>query len=280
MYANPLSALLSIAALAVTLATPPPAAQADDAAPTVSILVLKEHGVGSPALAQPYLNRFVDLAGQKNQWASQKGVYFTGRVAAEAFIESQKPQYGILSLGAFLALKEKYHYDVVGQVAVTLVGGRQYYLISKTATDVAGCKGKTLASDHTDDSRFIEKVVFGGAFKLSDFQLVQTQRPLQTITKVLSGDAVCALVDDAQIAELSHLDGSASIHRVWQSEELPPMAVVAFPNASKAARQRFKDSLPALCRDEARNVCAEVGIIDLIATGDTAYAGVMQAYAK
>jgi len=272
-----LRVVLLITALALA---PAPAAWAEEGPGHVAILVLKEHGVGSAALAQPYLDRFVASAAQTNQWRSAKGQYVTNRAAAEAFIESQKSHYAILSLGAFLALKDKYHYDVIGQVAVKLAGGRRYFLISKDAVDLAGCRGKALASDHLDDERFIEKVVFGGEFKLGDFKLVQTQRPLQTITKVLSGQAVCALVDDAQLAELPHLEGAQEIHKVWKSAELPPMPVVAFPSASKSERLRFQESLPTLCHDGGEAACAEVGIVDLKATPDADYQAVINAYAK
>lgn len=277
MYLISLRVVLLAAALAVVSAS---GARAGEAPGAVSILVLKEHGVGSPALAQPYLDRFVTSAAQKNQWPSAKGQYLTSRAGAEAFISSQQAHYAILSLGAFLAFQEKYHYDVVGQVAVKLAGGRRYYLISKSASHLDGCRGKTLASDHTDDVRFIEKVVFAGAVKLGDFQLVQTQRPLQTITKVLSGAAVCALIDDAQLAELPHLEGAQDIGTVWKSAELPPMPVVAFPSASKAERLRFQESLPALCRNGGESACAEVGIVDLKATEDAEYQAVINAYAK
>lgn len=268
-----------IALLAIATAPAVRAGEGDDAG-HVSILVLKEHGVGSAALAQPYLDRFVASAAHKNQWTSARGQYLTGRAAAETFIDSQKPHYAILSLGAFLGFQDKYHYDVVGQVAVKLAGGRRYYLVSKSAVDLDGCRGKTLSSDHTDDVRFIEKVVFGGAFKLGDFQLIQTQRPLQTITKVLAGDAVCALIDDAQLAELPHLEGAQDMHKVWKSAELPPMPVVAFANASKVERLRFQESLPTLCHNGGESACAEVGIVDLSATGDADYHAVISAYAK
>jgi len=273
---------LLLAALAVPsapAALAQPAAQAS-LAETISIVVLKEHGVGSAALAQPYLDRFVASVAQKNQWPSANGQYVTSRNAASAIIDSQHSHYAILSLGAFLGLRGKYHYDVVGQVSVTLAGGRRYFLISKSASDLAGCRGKTLASDHTDDPPFIEKVVFGGALKLSDFQLIQTQRPLQTITKVVGGQAVCALIDDAQLAELPHLEGAQDLRQVWKSNELPPMPVVAFPNASKAERVRFQESLPTLCHNGGESACAEVGIVDLRATGDADYKAVIDAYAK
>jgi phosphonate ABC transporter substrate-binding protein len=267
-----------IAAVAAAIGSPPRPAQAD--VEGIEILVLKEHGVGSATLVQPYLDRFIASAAEENDWADAKGQYYNNRAAAEAFIQSHSPHYGIFSLPAFLAFQGKYKLDIVGQVTVSLAGGRQYFLISKTATDLAGCKGKTMASDHTDDPRFIERIVADGAFKLADFTVLQTQRPLQTIKKVITDEAVCALVDEAQLAELPHIEGADGTHAVWKSSELPQMVVAAFPSASEAERKRFQEHLGDLCEDERQSICAEVGIVSLKAASPADYAAVMAAYGK
>jgi len=269
---------LALAAVCVSLLEFPSILGADTG--MVGILVLKEHGVGSPTLVQPYLDRFVAIAAEENDWRNAKGQYYNNRRAAEVFIQTHRPHYGIFSLPAFLALRKKYDLAVVGQVAVSLAGGRQYYLISKGAADLNGCKGKTVASDHTDDARFIERVVAQGKFTLADFKLVQTQRPLQTIKKVMNDEAVCALIDDAQLAELPHLGGGNGLRTVWKSAELPPMAVAAFPAAPTAERKGFQAHLGNLCDNDGQSVCAEVGIVSLKAAGAADYAAVVTAYGK
>ncbi len=257
-----------------------PSVRAQAVTPGVEILVLKEHGVGSPSVAQPYLDRFVAIAAEENGWTDAKGAYYSNRGAGEKFIQTHHPHYGIFSLPAFLALQATYHLQVIGEVAVSLAGGRQYYLISKSAADLATCKGKPVASDHTDDTRFIERVVAAGSFTLADFTLIRTQRPLQTIKKVMSGEAVCALIDDAQRAELAHLEGGDGLRTVWTSAELPPMVVAAFPVAPDAERKRFQEHLANLCDNEAQPICAEVGIVSLKTAGPAEYAAVLAAYGK
>lgn len=269
---------LVAAAFAFLLQAAPVTAQAEPA--VVWILVVKEHGVGSPTLVQPYLDRFVAIAAEQNGWADAKGQYYNNRNAAEAFIQTHHPHYGIFSLPAFLALQVKYKLEVIGQVASSLVGGRQYYLISKSAVDFAGCKGKTVASDHTDDPRFVERVVAARKFTLADFTVSQTQRPLQTIKRVINGEAACALIDDAQLAELPHLEGADGLRTVWQSAELPPMVVAAFSAASADERKRFQENLTKLCDNEAQSACAEVGIVSLKAASAADYAAVVAAYGK
>jgi hypothetical protein len=267
-----------VVAFVLLLEPPPISAQRDGAG--VGILVVKEHGVGSSSLAQPYLDRFVAIAAEENGWTDAKGQYYNNRSAAEAFIQTHSPHYGIFSLPAFLALRAKYKLEVIGQVAVSLAGGRRYYLISRGAADLAGCKGKSLASDHTDDARFIERVVAGGRFTLVDFSVVQTQRPLQTIKKAIDGEVACALIDDAQFAELPHIDGADGLRAVWQSAELPPMAVTAFQVAPESERKRFQEHLGNLCDNEGQSACAEVGISSLKAADATDYAAVIAAYGE
>ena len=224
-------------------AAPPALARTADVAQapdgTVHVLVIKEQGVGSAAQAQPYVDKLVAAAGKANGWAATAGKFATNREAAEEYIHSADPHYGIMSLAAFLALRGKHKLEVMGKAEVTQANGVEYHIISKTAADLAGCKGKTLASNHVDDVRFAEKVISGGKFVLADFTLVATKRPVQTIKKVIAGEAECALVDDAQFAELGKIEGSAGIRSVWKSDKLPPMVVVAFPSAPAPERATF-----------------------------------------
>jgi len=264
-----------LTALATAVPTP---AQADGG--SVGILVLKEHGVGTAAQAQPYLDKFVATAARQNGWASAKGSYQTTRTGADKFVQSDAPHYGIFSVGAFLGLQSKYNLEVIGQVSVARAGGQQYHLISKSAADLAGCQGKTLASDHADDPKFIDKVVSGGKWKLGDFTLVATTRPLQTIKKVIGDEAVCALIDDAQFAELAQIQGAGGVKSIWSSDKLPPMVMAAFPSAPAAEKKTFQGSLSKLCDGEGKAACSEVGIQSIKVAGAADYAAVVAAYGK
>jgi hypothetical protein len=269
-----LSRLLGIAWLAAALVGP--AAHAADG--PVRLFVLREHGVSSATVAQPYLDKFVALAAAKNGWPGGQGSYLASRAAAAEFIRTAHPHYAILSLAAFLALRASHGLDPLGQVALSLPGGRRYALVSRDAADLAGCRGKPLASDHAADPRFVDRVVSGGAFALADFELVATRRPLQTIRALLDGQAVCALVDDAQLAELPKIPGAEGIRTVWTGAELPPMVVAAFPAASAEERETFRSNLVPLCDEEGKKICEEVGIVSLAPAAAADYAGVVAAY--
>jgi hypothetical protein len=268
---------LRIAALALiaVFAGTASGAHAGDA---VHILVLKEHGIGSSAQAQPHVDRFVELAAERNGWASAKGKYVTRRARAEKYISSSNPHYGILSLGAFLAMRSPHNMSVVGLAEVATAGGRRYHLVSKNAGDLGGCKGKTLATNHAEDAKFIDKVVAGGSFTLGDFDVVKTRRPVQTIKAVVRDKAVCALIDDAQMAAVANVSGAEGVKSVWKSELLPPMPVVAFPSAPASEKAAFRGKLGTLCKGKGRRACKRVGLSKIEETTESTYAGVIAAY--
>ncbi len=253
-------------------------AQAGDG--TVHVLIIKEQGVGSAAQAQPYVDKLVGAAGMVNKWTATEGKFATTREAAEEYIHTADPHFGIMTLPAFLALRGKHQLEVVGKADVSVGNGQEYHVISKTQTDLAGCKGKTLASNHVEDVRFAEKVLGRGQFTLADFTLVPTKRPVQTIKKVVAGEAECALIDDAQFAELGKIEGTAGIKSVWKSDKLPPMVVVAFPSAPALERSTFKAALPKVCVGASKAACGEVGIKNLAAADVSEYQNVITAYGR
>ena len=270
---RPILATLATAALVSV-------AGASHAADDVKLIVLKERGVGTSAQAQPFVDKFVAIAKQKLGWTSAKGTYFTERKPAEAFVDAEKPQFGILSLASFLAMKEPRKLDTIGQVKVSRAGGQQYFLVSKSAGDQGVCKGAKLATDHAEDTKFIDRVVFNNTMKLADFKLDATKRPLQGLKAVIKGEAQCALIDDAQLAELANMEGGKDLKTVWKSDTLPPLAVVALPTATDKQKQAFKGSLSSLCDGDGKTVCKEIGIESLKPAGDDAYAQVLARYKK
>jgi hypothetical protein len=243
---------------------------------TVGVVVLKEHAVGSTSQAQPYLDKLMDITAKENGWAGAKGTFHTKRAPAEGAMKADNPHYAILSLAPFLAFREAYKLEPVGQAIVDGGGGLQYFVVSKTAVDLNGCKGKKLATDHADDARFIEKIVANGAFKLSDFTVDATTRPGQAGRKVAGGEAECALIDDAQLTDVAKVDGA--VKPVWSSAKLPPMVIVAFPSAPAAERTAFKASLPKLCTGAGQQICKEVGLTALKSGGEAEYQPLISRY--
>ncbi len=276
-FGNSLKAFsIGLSLLTVAAATPARAAEAD--ADAIDVLVLRENGSGSAATAQKFIDQVMVSVARVNGWPAAQGVYHTQRRAALAFIEAERPHFGILSLGAFLALRKPHKLDLLGKARIKGGGGEQYVIVSKSATDLAGCKGQTLATNHGEDAKFIDGVVAGGDFKLSDFKVVPTRRPLQTLKSVIRDEATCALIDDAQLAELSRQEGGAAVKPVWFSKTLPAMVVVAFPTAPAAEAKAFKANLSKVCQGEGKSACASAGIESLEAVDASALSSVIKAY--
>jgi hypothetical protein len=248
------------------------------AAASVAIVVVREHGVGAPTHAQQYLDEFIAATAKLNGWTAAAGKYHTRRSSAQKYIQSDRPHFGILSLGAFLALRKQHSMKVIGKVDVAGAGGRQYYIVSKNQKSLDGCKGKSLASDHADDVKFIERVVARGKFKLGDFELVATRRPVQTIKKVTRGEAECALIDDAQHGDLKGVEGGEDLRSVWSSAKLPPMVIVSFPRASAAETRRFRANLGRVCAGAGRDACRKTGMRALVPATEVEYRTVIKAY--
>lgn len=247
---------------------------------TVHILVLKENGVMSSAAAQPHMDQLVEVARAAMGWSKASGKLVTRRGVAQDYIKEKEPWYAMISLGAFLAMRQAQGFEVIGNVEVKNGGGRQYFIVSKSAADLAACKGKKLASNHAEDQKFINKVVSGGDFKLGDFDVVTTKRPVQTIKKAIDGDVECALIDDAQKAEMGHIDGGSSLKVAWSSKQLPAMPVVAFSSAPAADRAKFKSSLGSLCTGSGKSSCDQVGLLKMSSGDESAYKKVIKSYGE
>lgn len=266
---------IASAALIAALAVVPTAADAGD---QVNVLILEEHGVGSSSTAQEYVDKLIAHVATQNGWSSAAGKYLTSRSLAKQWIGANDPHYGIMSLAAFLDLRGNSKLEVIGSATVSGGGGRQYFVVSASEGTLAGCKGKTLGTDHGDDVRFIDKVVGRSDFSLSDFSVEDTRRPMKTVKAAARGEVACALIDDAQKASLAKVEGGAGLSVVWSSRELPPMAVVAFPAAPSAEKKAFEAKLSKVCSGDGASACKEVGLRSLSAASDADYAAVIADY--
>ncbi len=267
--------LLFVSALLCgALALPTPASAGE----RVKIVVVKENGSGSASQAQGFVDRLMGRVAEVSGFDGAEGKYETKRAAGESWAKSNGASFGILSLGAFLDMRTRTELEVIGKVDVSTAGGREYHIVSKEASSLAECRGKSLGTNHADDQRFMDKVVSGSDWDLGDFEVVDTRRPMKTLKAVAEGEVSCALIDDAQMKQLGRVDGGDAIKSVWKSKSLPPMVVVAFPAASSGAKASFKKNLGKVCDGDGATACKEVGIKALKGASSKDYAAVVKAY--
>ncbi|MGB1698787.1 MAG: PhnD/SsuA/transferrin family substrate-binding protein [Nannocystaceae bacterium] len=269
------SKALVLCALGAMFFVSPSASRASE---QTGIVILKEHAVGGTAQAQTFVDRLMARVQKIANLKGVRGVFYTNRARAMKWINAESPGFGIVSLAALLDFRDRYGLSVIGKAVVSQAGGRQYYMVSSSARSLDECKGSTLSSDHLDDVRFVEKIVAAGDFKVADFTQVPATRPVQTLKKVISGAANCALIDDAQLDYAKRLDGGSALHTVWKSKKLPPMAVVAFGPVDAKTRARFKKGLSKICSGGGEATCKEAGISSLSPASDADYAGLFRRY--
>lgn len=266
MTARPSSLAIALSCAAALLVPPVAvagAAQLEEVAQpegTVGFIVVRENGSGSASAAQSYLDALLTSLAKRAGWPAASGKYFTKRSKAKKFIEETKPSFGFFSFGAYLGMRKANGLTAMGVADANATGGAQYFVISKSAFTLDACKGKTLASNHADDARFVDVVVSGDAFDLADFELVETKRPVQTVKAVINGEAECALIDDAQISTLATIDGGAAVHPVWASEAMPAVIIASFGSAPAEQVDTFAKHLEALCEGDGKGACDAAGL--------------------
>ena len=278
MTSTSLSRRFAAVCLTACVAAPSVAAaeEPESSSASVNLMVLRENATGSASAAQGYIDDLVGAIAKTVGWDSAAGKYVTRRSTAERYIAETKPQFGILSLSAYLALRTKHKLAVLGKADIQSGGGHQFFVVSKNQLSLPGCKGKSLGTNHSDGT-FIDAIVSGDDFDLGEFEVVDTRRPVKTLKSVIAGDVECALIDDAQLMELQHLDGGLEVHPVWSSESLPSMVVAAFPSADDKQRGGFTKALDTVCGGEGKAAC-EATSIKLESAGKDAFAEYEKAY--
>lgn len=277
----PLTAALVAAG---ALALPAPSANAADPEPVskakqgVGFVVVRETGVGSASAAQRYIDALMVSVAKAAGWPAAYGKFQGTRKLAIKYIDAEKPHFGFLAYGTYLALAESHGLTSLGRAKVRGGGGAQYFIVSKNHFNLDGCKGKSLASNHARDKTFVDRIVFGEGLALSDFEFTETRRPVQTLKAVINGDAECALVDDSQIMSLTSIEGGPELRAVWSSRELPPTIAVAFGNAEAGETKAFAAAIPKICAGEHKKVCEAAALEVLEPVSKDEYAADLALY--
>jgi ABC-type phosphate/phosphonate transport system substrate-binding protein len=132
-----------------------------------------------------------------------------------------------------------------------------------TAKGLEDLKGKRLASNHLQNMRFVERVIFEGKIDPEKFFVVQpTTSPVKPFKQVDRGEADAALVDDSQLEHMKTLPFGASLRVVYSSPPMPPFPLVAFTkNTTPAEREAVRKVLLRMCGSpDGKEVCKSLTI--------------------
>ena len=248
--------------------------------------VIQHGGAGGTSqTAQPYINQVLRYAEGVLKWPanSAKGEFFPDEAGAVQYIDANKPGFGIVDASVFLDLREKYDLQPIASVQGQnqLNGHLSVVVKDPNIKSLDDLKGKTLISNHLENSKFLSKIVFAGKLDADKhFKLSPTASPLKGLKAVDRGEAEATLLDDEQLASSKTLPFGKDLKVIFTSKLLPPTPVVAFgKNSVPADREAFGKMLIGMCKDKkGADVCKSLQITKFTPPDKAAYEDAVRKY--
>jgi hypothetical protein len=150
--------------------------------------------------------------------------------------------------------------ESIGHFAVRM--RNRFHLVSKTQSDAAGCRGKSVATDHVKAFETIDRDA-AGTFQISDFDMVTTEGPRDTMRALEYGKVECVILGEGQLRALQRRDREKKAKVLWSSKESIPGVVVAFPSATEEERAALVPQLANVCQGRGGRICGSVRVTDL-----------------
>lgn len=221
---------------------------------------------GDAETAQPYIDRFAAHLEGLTGWpkASLKGRFAPGKKEALAYIESQKPGFGVLEPSLYLELRKSHKLTAIADVNGPDLNSPQLHVVVKDAAvkGLDDLKGKKVWTHLADVPDFLGKVVLDGKEPPDKrFALKQVSSAMKAARAVLRGEADAAILDDEQLAAAKKMEGGAALRSVFDSATLPPVVAVVFGGTPPADQTTLSKSLVSLCEAKGgAEICKEMHI--------------------
>ncbi len=221
---------------------------------------------GEPESAQPYIDRMAAEIEKSMGWAkgSAKGRFLTSRKEVLAFIDAQKPGFGILEPWLYFELRQSQKLELVVQVDSPDLNSPKLHVVVKDPAwkTLADLKDKRLWTHLADVPGYLGQVVLDGKQPAqSHFQLKQVGSAIKAARAVLRGEADAALLDDEQLAMAQKLEGGSALRTLYSSLPQPPVVVVAFGASLPESKQKdLRKALSGLCAGAGAATCKEMHI--------------------
>jgi hypothetical protein len=240
------------------------------------------HVGGDAQAAAPYIAQFMRYAEEALKWPpnSASGEFATKEATAVAYIEKQKPGFGIFDPEVFFSLHKKYDLQVIASVQIKdLPTGRLSVVVKNPAyKSLADLKGKTVVSNYLGNPKYISKIVFEGKLDAEkDLKLEPTSSPSKGLKKVAAGEADATIVDDAQLEQMKQID--PGLKSIYQSPKLPATPAVAF--GKHPEKDAFAKMVLGMCGDKkGAEVCKNLRIEKFTPPDKAAYDEAIRRYEK
>lgn len=241
---------------------------------------------GDAESAQPYINKFAAHLEAQTGWpkGSAKGSFLGSKKEALAYIESQKPGFGVFEPWLYFELEKSHKLEPIAQVVSSDLNSPRYHVVVKDAAvkGLDDLKGKRLWTTIADAPRYLGNVVLDGKGPAETrFTLKQIGSAMKGARAVLRGEAEATLLDDEQLEAAKKLEGGAALRTIYSSPQLPSVLVVTFgTNIQPADGQALAKNVGTLCEQKGGEICKEMHISKFVPVDQALLSAARKRFAK
>lgn len=242
---------------------------------------------GDSESAQPYVSRMAEKLAEATGWKKGElsGRFFSSKKEITAFVETQKPGFGLVEPWLYLELKHAQGLELVAEVESADLNSPKLHVVVTDAAvkGLADLKGKSLWTHLADSPRYLSLVVLEQETPIEgQVQLKQVSNVMKSARAVLRGEATATLLDDDQLAAARKLQGGETLRVVYSSKAQPPVAVVVFGKTlPPAEKKNLTKALMGLCAVPSNaDLCKELRIAKMKAPTTALWAAADARFAK
>lgn len=240
---------------------------------------------GSTAGARVYMAPFFRRIESLAAWPAStiNGSFYPSYTGCMSRIRSQRPGFAVLSLGVYLEQRKRFKMRVIGRVDILYGAGNRLYLVVKKGsyTSLAQLKGKRLTSDHLEETKFLNKVMFGGKIDVSThFKLKKVRFTTKGMRDVKRGRADATIINDEQLRIMKRRGYPLVV--LHKSPPLPGAPLVALGSYARSGDiNKMKKVAGAMCSGaQGKSLCRKTGIKGARRATDSTYARMIRLFDK
>lgn len=243
-------------------------------------LVLCYPGGGVKARdAQPSTEKMLRLVERLGGWkAGTFESFFTAKGdECERWMAEKKPDFAIVTLGYWLDHGSSDGWEPLVQPKVQGKTTEVFRVVVRKGTyrDLDGLKGRSLGGTPLEEPRFVERVVFQGRYRLSDFQVRPGLQALKALRALNERELEAVILNDQQFRSIDSLPFGAELEAIFASEPIPLMGVVAHTQrTTPEERKRLQKAMQGFCgHPDGKGFCELFGIDAFLPANGSVYDG-------
>jgi ABC-type phosphate/phosphonate transport system substrate-binding protein len=198
--------------------------------------------------------------------AQVAAAYFNQLPAATAYLKKHKDAFVLGGLGVFLAQRQALKLVPLARLVGKDGSHEEFTVVVRKGRygSLAELRGKALhGSVLADDPRFVDRFVFGGKLKASEyFRCTPSERPLSALRKLGADEIDAVLLNRVQLEALRAMPLFEKLQVVHRSGSVPTVGLMmAATPRTRALRDRIVQAVTKLCGTErGAPVCKTYGI--------------------